>query len=165
MSKIGELIEVLSRNKGAKFCSFVYKNEQKEVARVTLILGATTEALYEKDIALLEEMKHGVAGMHLMCVEELLASRKQSMEKGIGQNDDYTLKDVYVYPVGLEHVGIRVHKEDGSLQVRGLAMNKVVLVPGEYGPDTRRAKTKIKDSIRAKLPSHRFRTYRLDRIG
>lgn len=165
MSKTAELIELISRNKGAKFGSFVYRNEHGEVARVTLILGASTETLYKKDIEVLQGMLPDLQGVEKICAQELLDSRTESLAVGIGHNSAYTLEDVYVYPVGLEEKGIKVHKENGSILVRGLAQGKVVLQAGIYPPDRRRPKTVIKDGIRAQLPSHKFRTYRIDRVG
>lgn len=169
---IAELIQQIAQGKGAKFASFLYRNERGEIARYTIILGASTETLYHKDVLELGAMIPTLEGLALVAANELLTSRNNSLRptetasNSIGHNPEYTLEDVYVYPMGLERVGIRVHKENGTIQVSALVQSKVVLVEGEaYGPDTRRPKTVAKDKIRKLLPSGRFRTFRIDRVG
>lgn len=163
MPNVADLIAAIKNGKGAKFASFTYvAKETGEKARHTLILGASTEVLYEKDVAVLEQMVPDLKGLSKEAAEAILASRKTSLKVGIGNNPDYTCAGVYVEPDGL--AGVKVHIVNGSLHVCGLQEAKVVLVKGVYKTVNSKPLTLAKQEISKSLPSNRFRQFRLDRV-
>lgn len=165
MDNIGDLIGAISNGKGAKFASFIVKTKgTKEVQKVTVILGASTEVLYTKDIAELNAKLPEMTGMEKLAAESVLKSRLESLEKGIGHNSAYTCEDVYVNPMGVNG-GIKVHKEDGSVHVVGLLEAKTVLVKGVYKERKSSPFVEARNAILKGLPSARFRQYRLDRVS
>lgn len=163
MKNVADLIAAIAKGKGAKFASFTYvAKETGEKARHTLILGASTEVLYEKDVAVLEQMVPDLTGLSLEAAEAILKSRRTSLKVGIGNNPDYTCAGVYVYPDGL--AGVKVHVVDGSICIDGLQESKVVLVKGVYKTVNSKPLTLAKKEISKSLPSNRFRQFRLDRV-
>jgi hypothetical protein len=172
MFHVAKLIELISECRGATFASFLYQtvDENKklltpEVSKFTVILGGKVETLYVKDIEILTSLLPKQTGLHKIATEQLLMSRHASLTFGVGHNPEYTQEHLWVYPQGLEHMGIRVHRDNGNVQVTGLVQKKDVIVPGTYKPDTRRKLTVAKDEIRRQLPSHKFRTLRLDHVA
>lgn len=172
MLHVAKLIELISTGKGATFAAFLYQTVadnkkliKPEVSHLTVILGASTELLYKKDIEILQALIPTLKGLDKEVAQELLDSRQNSLTLGIGNNPAYTQAGMWVHPQGLEDRGIRVDKSTGHVQVCGLVHRKDVVVPGLYKPDTRRRRTVAKDAIRRELPSHKFRSYRLDHVA
>lgn len=175
MQNVGDLVGAISKGKGAKFCSFTYKAKGTgEVQKVTVILGASTEVLYKKDVAELEAAMKDMTGVMLLAATELLNSRMKSLaplvkdgvevaDNSIGHNPAYTCEDVYVIPVGVNG-GIKIHKETGDCHVVGLLEHKTVITPGEYKTVNSSPKTLAKNEISRKLPSARFRQYALGQV-
>jgi hypothetical protein len=172
MSAVAQLVGLIGSGKGAKFASLTYKTESTgEVAKHTLILGASTEVLYKKDIAKLEEMLAGELTVpYRLAAEQLLASRKESLEKGIGNNSKYVHSkenaDTYVQADGIP--GVKLHKETGVVYVMALSEDKVVLVeatnpkpPTQHKTEQTAAKAKIEYMI----PSGRLRQFTLKKVG
>lgn len=171
MSAVAKLIGMIDSGKGAKFASLTYKVESTgEVARHTLILGAKTEVLYQKDIAALEKMLAGeMSPAYREAAEKLLASRKESLEKGIGNNSKYVHSkenaDTYVHADGIQ--GVKIHKETGVVYVSALSEDKVVLVEATNPKKPVQHKTEVtaaKAHIEYKLPSGRFRQFTLKNV-
>lgn len=157
---IAELVGLIGSGKGAKFASLTYRaKESGELARHVVILGASTEVLYTKDIEILEDMVTRLTGIELTAANELLASRRQSLDKGIGNNDAYTNADTYVYAQGIP--GVRIHKETGILYVSGLVESKKVIEEGTHKKVNSSEKTIAKRKIEKTLPSGRYRLFRL----
>ena len=74
-------------------------------------------------------------------------------------NDAYTKADTYT---ALFH-GIKVHKENETLELSGLAYRKRVITEGDYPVVNSRPKTIAKAKLRGALPIGKWRTYRLDK--
>jgi len=169
MNNVGQLIGLIAQGKGAKFANIKYRNAQGELARHTLILGASTVKLYEKDIAKLEAMLAGdMEPMARAAAEKVLASRRQSLEKGIGNNDAYThgpaQGDTYVHVDSIP--GVKIHKDTGVVYVMALTENKVVLEPGTpKKPVNSKPETLAKKAIEAMLPSARLRQFTLSHVA
>lgn len=159
MSNVFDLLASVCKGKGAKFAAFTYRTRgTNELQKVTVILGASTDVLYRKDIALLEAMIPDLTGVELLAAQELLQSRHNSFANGIGHNDAYTCEDVY-QTVNNNTQGVKIHKDNGELHIVGLMEHKTVLEPGVYKEVKSSPKTIAKNNIRAKLPSTRFRQY------
>jgi hypothetical protein len=167
MHNVFDLVQLAVSKKGAKFASFKYlTKETGELQKITVILGASTENLYEKDIEVLEFMLADTMDpIARLAANELLNSRKESLAKGIGHNSAYTCTDVYT-TVNQNTQGIKIHRENGQLHIVGLVEHKVVLEPATmpYKKVNSSAKTIAKNEIRRLLPSHRFRQYCLDNV-
>lgn len=164
MDTRAELVkDMLKGVKGCQFGSFTYTaKESGEKSKITVILGASTENLYRKDVEQLEAILPSLEGVRKEVAEEILASRKQSLTVGIGQNDAYTCKDVYEALDGLP--GVKVHKETGDLHVVGLIHHKTVLQEGVHKVVNSKPRTLVKQEISKTLPSARFRQYRLGNV-
>jgi hypothetical protein len=163
------ILDSLGKKLGATFASFTYQTKETgEVAKYNLVLGASTENLYKKDVVLLERMVKLLKGIKaqqhtILAAEELLASRNESLTKGIGNNDAYTNADTYYYVAGLN--GVRVHKDTGVLYVSGLLNRKEVLIAGTPRKKVNSApKTIAKKKIGYILPSGRYRLFVLPNV-
>jgi hypothetical protein len=170
LGNVRKLVRLLSQKPvtptGVTFGAFLYQTKETgEVQHLTVILGASTANVYQKDIEFLEALVPTLKGDERRAAQELLESRRESLTKGIGNNSQYTQADTWWVPKLLRGTGIRVHRQKGSFQVVALVHKKDVVVPGIHKPDTRRPFTKIKDSIRYQLPSSRIRTYCLDHVA
>jgi hypothetical protein len=163
---IALLIAVISKNPAVQFAKFLYETvESGEVAELLVLLGASTESLYKKDVEVLTQMLKTLKGPEKMAAQELYDSRMESLTYGIGTNDKYTQKNIWVYPQGLEKYGIRFHKDTGHFQITCLFQEKLVHIPGHYKTVNSRPFTILKNNIKRQLPSNAFRTYRLDHVA
>jgi hypothetical protein len=164
MSTVFDAVAAFCAKKGAKFVGFTYRTKGTgELQKVVVIVGASTDNLYSKDIEILEQMVQDSTGVELIAAQELLASRLNSKANGIGHNDGYTCEDVYTVVNGNTQ-GVKMHKENGDLHIVGLQEHKTVLEPGVYKERQSSEKTIAKNKIRALLPSSRFRQYRLSNL-
>jgi hypothetical protein len=178
------IIASLAKCKGAKFASFTYTNAEGETAVHTLILGADTRALYEKDIATVEVMRSDIATAHAagslskaefelqtQACEEILSSLAVSLSGGIGKNPAYTHSadargegnETYMFVEGVE--GVKIHRQTGVLYVNGLSERKVVLVEGVYkAPPKSAPLTLAKKAIDKGLRRGKFRQFKLSNV-
>lgn len=155
-----ELVDINS----AKFVSFTYRSKgTKELAKYTLIVGFITENLYKRDVEILKDLidNKKVSGIKLLAAQELLDSRYASLELGVGNNPEYTCKDVYGQ---VADSGVKVHVIDGEFHVMGLVESKVTIEKGEYKVVNHRPKTIAKNEIRDLLPSERIRQFKLRNV-
>jgi hypothetical protein len=162
---ISEVVGLLGKGKGAKFANVVYRvKKNNELAKYRIILGASTEVLYQKDIVKLEELYPTLeAELDKLACAAILDSRKESLTLGIGNNTKYTCADVYVEADGIP--GVKIHKETGCLYVTGLLEEKTVIEAGEpYKEVKSRPLTIAKRKIEKDLPSHRFRQLIIKRV-
>lgn len=163
------ILDSIGKKKGAQFATFTYKKKETgEIAKYNVILGASTHTLYKKDVPVLERLTKLLRAIKaqdhvIKAADELLASRRQSLQKGIGNNDAYTQADTYDYVAGLE--GVRVHKETGDIYVACLVNRKEVITAGApYKKVNSAPKTIAKNRIKYMIPSGRFRTFALDNV-
>jgi hypothetical protein len=161
---VADLAAMISNCKGAKFASFLYRTkETNELQKIVIILKASTENLYEKDVVALEGMLSELTdALEIQACQFLIDSRKESLAKGIGNNAAYTCAGAYIEPQDIE--GVKLLLSDGSLHVCGLLQHKTVIEPGVYKVVNSAPLTKAKNKLRASVPSSRFRQYRLDHV-
>ncbi len=129
----------------------------------TFIVGVTLEALYRADLVRLEQAKsQETEAIDLEAIEALMGSIRKSLDVGIGNNPDYTKKDVY------EHVapGFKMHRETGEVYVFGILTNKEVLeVKKERPVRNSSEKTLAKDRMRRKHTlSGKFREFKVAKV-
>lgn len=167
MSAFVALLESLATMAGARFASFVYVAQPSgprltvEVARHLLILGASTENLYRRDLETLAVLMPTLTGLQLAAAEKIRASRTESLDKGVGNNSAYTGADAYA-PTAIK--GVKVHLETGNLHVSGLTMRKDVIVKANYRTVKSKPETIARQEVEAMLPSAKFRQFRLDGV-
>ena len=161
---VTEMLGLVASSNGAKFANLTYRSKGTgEYAKYQLILGASTENLYKKDIVMLECWQSATP-IEARAVATLLASRLESLRVGIGNNSAYVHQDTYItlFP------GVKVHKESGELHVMGLLHSKEVITPGTYKKVNSAPLTLAKKAVSKTLPSARIREFifnRVDRIA
>lgn len=164
-----QMLAALAKLGGARFVNLIYTTKETgEVGKYSLILGASTEELYRKDIVKLNRVCNllaviGALPHTRLAAEELLASRMKSLEVGIGNNPEYTNADTYMHLNGFP--GVSMHKETGALYVRGLVQHKTVLQEGKPRKVVNSSpKTIAKRKLEKMLPSGRFRLFVLGNV-
>lgn len=153
-----KLLSELTQTKSARFVSFTHQSKSSgEIARHTIRFGASIENAYRADLAKLEKLKPALAGVALEACNELIASLRESLEKGIGNNSAFTGADTYVSIAK----GIKAHKETGEIYVSGFSRSKVVIEKGAEKVTKSSAKTIEKNKLRRLLLSGKFRQFAL----
>jgi len=162
LNQIVQLVSIVSnisaQKKGARFASLTYAAKGTgEIARHTLCLGVSVERAYRRDIAILSAKRDALQGVALAACDELLASLKESLEKGIGNNSSYTCAGVY------ESIcrGVKFHKESGEVYVTGFSIGKEIIAAGEYKVVKSSEKTIAKNALRREMKSGKFRQFAL----
>lgn len=160
----GALLAALANMKGAKFASFTYRSvESGELARHTIMLGVDLRNVYVKDRAALQAMLPELDGLKREAAEAVLKSIEESLAKGLGNNSAYThgpMKgDTYRHVEGIP--GLSISTNDGSLHVKGLSVNKVVLEEGTWPVVNSRPLTIAKKEIKAGLRQSKIRQFAL----
>lgn len=161
-AQVLQAIVAFANVNSSSFVGFPYENDY-EKANVVLHLGCNVERKYQKDIATLTEVRELYVSdsVYIEAIDEMIASLSNSLEKGIGNNDNYTAKDVY------ENLApnIKQHKESGKLYVFGFLNQKTVTeVKAERKAVNSRPKTIAKRTIekRHNLETPKFRQYIID---
>ena len=129
MSTLLDLVKAVATVGGVQFAAITYRAKStNELARHTIILGASYLACVEKSRAQLAKARFGDP-IKKQAQAELLASFQETLDKhAIGQkNSAYTKSEVYVDTV---IPGVKINSNDNSLQLFGLSTAKVVLEPG-----------------------------------
>lgn len=152
----------------AKFVSFTYRSKKaNELARHTIILGATYKGILERSklalelLPISEIMELGISNeLAIQAKDKVLASLTKSIVAHANgeQNEDYTKIGQYI-PLGN---GLSINSTDGSFQLFGLAHAKMVIEPGEYKEVKSRPLTIAQNKIKELLPISKFREFALD---
>jgi len=153
-----QLLEQISATArtGARFASFTYTAKGTgETARHRLALGVDIERAYRRDLRVLNGKRPHLDGIALVACDELIASLRESLEKGIGNNSAYTCAGVY----DRFAKGIKAHAETGALHVTGFSLGKTVLAPGVYKDVKSSEKTIAKNALRKLLKSGKIRQF------
>lgn len=168
MSTVQESVDrlkALIRDHGCpQFASFTYEAQPdgkrllKEVARHVIVLGASLENLYKRDIEVLTSLIPNLEGLRLEAAKTILGSRQVSLAVGIGNNPQATSADAYI---DLDCPGLKVHMATGDVHVMGLKVTKVVLVEGAYRTVKSKPLTLAKKEIEKLLPTSRLRQFNL----
>lgn len=149
---------------GARFGSLTYTNENGETSRYNIEFGISIENLYKSDLETLLALRPTLDGIKAVACDELIASVQQSLTKGIGNNDAYTLKGYYhsITPNG----EVKLHKDEKTgetfLYIRGYVIQKTVLVKGTYPHVNSSAKTLAKKEIEKSLRRGKIRTFKIN---
>jgi len=160
MNEYKQLIDTLKEMAGkAQFVSFTYLSKgHDELARHTLIFGASYRKQIEDSITALEVlMPTFVTPLQIAAAEEVMKSLRltiASHDRG-EFNPDYTKKMAYIDIVQ----GLKFNITNRTINVSGLAHNKVVLKEGVYKPVKSSDLTLAKKDVRDKLPVSRWREF------
>jgi hypothetical protein len=148
--------------KGGRFIGIVYTNENGETARHNLLTGVNLTSLYKSDLRTLLTLRPTLTGIDAVACDELIVSVRNSLDKGIGNNDNYTLKGYYE-PV-TENKEVSLHTENGvtHLYLRGYVIKKTVIKEGEYKVVKSSEKTLAKKKIEKTLKRSKIRTFKIN---
>lgn len=133
---------------GARFASFTYTTQEGKTSRYTLLLGVNIEKMYRRDLHKLLTVRSSMEGIKKDAIEEMIASLNNSLEKGIGNNDNYTLKGYYA-PL-TSNGEVKYHEDENGekfLYIRGYVTQEKVLVQGVYKKVNSRPLTLAKKEI------------------
>lgn len=161
MSKIAisKTLETIASTKGCKFANLTYENKEGEIAKHTILLGASLENAYRSDLEALKAYEVELE-IEKQALAEMIKSKENSLSKGIGNNDAYTQSGVWesIAP------NLRYDSEAGKIQVFGMQISKTVLKAGVYKQVNSRPKTLAKKAIEKKLglKASKIRAFSLD---
>ena len=165
MKSIIDVIIELAERKGAEFVSLKYTatsgRTESETSVYNLGLRFNMERIYQKDLETLESKIQSLTGIERIACEEMIASIKESLAKGIGNNSGFTRKE-YVARTGIQ--GLRkVFRKDGTetLEIIGFQLSKKIIVPGEFKVVKSQPKTLAKKQFRKELQTSKIRTLSL----
>lgn len=148
---------------GARFIGLTYTNENGETAIQNLIMGINIVSLYKADLRTLNALRPSLTGVKAVACDELIASIKNSLDKGIGNNDRYTLKGYYTPITPNGEVKLHVDEKGATfLYIRGYVLKKTVLVEGTYAHVNSSEKTLAKKSLEKNLRRGKIRTFKIN---
>lgn len=148
---------------GCRFIGLTYTNEHGETSRYNLIMGANLESLYKSDLRTLTALRPHLDGIKAVACDELIASINNSLTKGIGNNDAYTLKGYY-NPI-TKNGEVKLHVNEAGetfLYVRGYVKSKTVITKGVYPHVNSSAKTLAKKELEKGLRRGKLRTFKIN---
>lgn len=157
-----DLLNTPRQNK-VTFASVTYRSKgDNKLAKYTCLLGVSTENTYDSDIEELENAVQVLNGVEKVAAEELLASRKESKEKGVGNNSQFTHKDT-ISPTNVK--GVSIHNETGAVYLTVQTLKCEVIEQGTPKKKVNSSpKTIAKNNIRKNLKSSRIRTFVIENI-
>jgi hypothetical protein len=166
MKELTQVLSTLSQSSSATFASLEYTSKGTgEVARHTINLNVDLERVYREDLEFLKEHKKTLSDpINIQACDELIASLENSLEKGIGNNVNYSQKDVeYIHfsdSNGNLIKGIKMHPDTQDIILSGYQIHKQVIKEGEEKkPKKSRPLTIAKNRIRSLLKNNKFRQY------
>lgn len=160
MANVIQLIQQIAMARGARFASFVYTSQPSgarltaETARYLLILGASTQGLYERDLVALKELATTAIGLDAIACTQLIMSKEKALSQGFDEGP-------------YEHTavpGIKIHLPTGALHIMGLSERKDTITAGRYRTVNSAPLTLAKQSIARVLPSGRLRQFKLENV-
>jgi hypothetical protein len=168
-------IASLTMNKGARFASLTYRNENGELAKHNVMIGVSNRKAYERDLALIEKYlkRSDLSALSRLAATEIRDSLQESLTKGLGFNSRYAhgplANDTYL-PIldGTVFVNKSDNEEDrGTVYVFAYAQSKTVIEAGEYKTVNSKPKTIEKNRIKKELHfrSAKLRQFKLRKIA
>jgi len=149
---------------GTRFASLTYTNEVGATTRYNIMLGIRLESLYKSDLRALTALRPSLSGIKLIACDEIMASINNSLTKGIGNNDKYTLKGYYTGATDNKEVGFHKDEKTGEtcLYIRGYVIKKTVLIEGVYKKVNSSEKTLAKKDLEKNLRRGNIRTFKIN---
>jgi hypothetical protein len=161
---ITELAQHLTATAGnARFVSFTYRDKKREeLARYTLIIGASYRQQCLDSITELEIRAKSAQGIEAQVITEMIASLRESVTAiDTGTSHSKNTKAGQYLPVCN---GIKINLNDSTLELCGLQHTRTVLEKGKDLPKVnhRNEATALKAKLRRELPIGRYKTLCLD---
>ena len=152
-----------TKRTGARFVGMTYTNENGEKSKYRLIMGINLVSLYKADLRSLKALRPKLDGVKALACDELIASINNSLTKGIGNNDAYTLKGYYTPITPNGEVKLHVNEAgETHLYIRGYVLSKTVLEKGTYPTVNSAPKTLSKKEIEKSLKRGKIRTFKIN---
>jgi len=152
-----------TRRTGARFVGMTYTNENGEKSKYRLIMGINLVSLYKSDLCTLKKLRPSLEGVKALACDELIASVENSLTKGIGNNDAYTLKGYYTPITPNGEVKLHVNEiGETHLYIRGYVLTKEVIEKGVYAKVNSSDKTLAKKEIEKSLKRGKIRTFKIN---
>lgn len=169
-----ELTALIITNKGAKFMSLTYTARTTgEVAKHSLRLGVNLTKLYEEDVAFLRNYVDTLRSGSIQhaAASAVLTSLEKSLREGLGNRDDYTNRETFVFADGFPGVSIRIKDghdgkaKSGEVSILALSDGKTVIVPGTYKTVNSSELTLAKNEVRKLLKTDKIRRFCLKEVS
>jgi len=163
VSSMLESIVNSTKSTGCRFGSITYTNEQGGKSLYNLIFGINIVSLYKSDLRTLNSMLPNLTGIDVVACQELINSVNNSLEKGIGNNDNYSLKG-YFEPL-TPNGEVKKHVDENgvtSLYIRGYVIHKTEIIKGNYKTVKSSEKTLAKQKIEKLLKRGKIRTFKIN---
>lgn len=152
-----------TKRTGARFVGMTYTNENGEKSKYRLIMGINLVSLYKSDLRALKALRPKLDGVKALACDELIASINNSLTKGIGNNDAYTLKGYYTPITPNGEVKLHVNEAgETHLYIRGYVLSKTVLEKGTYAKVNSSDKTLAKKELEKNLKRGKIRTFKVN---
>lgn len=152
-----------TKRTGTRFVGITYTNEQGEKSRYRLIMGISLISLYKSDLRTLKKLRPSLDGVKAIACDELIASIENSLTKGIGNNDAYTLKGYYTPITPNGEVKLHVNEAgETHLYIRGYVLTKTVIEKGVYAKVNSSDKTLAKKELEKNLKRGKIRTFKVN---
>lgn len=148
---------------GPRFIGLTYTNLAGAVTNYNLLTGVSLTSLYKSDLRTLTNLRPTLSGIDLVACDELIASINNSLTKGIGNNDNYTLKDYYSPITPNKEVSYHVDDKGVTyLYLRGYVIKKTVVKEGVYKKVNSSPKTLAKNKLEEGLKRGNIRTFKIN---
>ncbi len=152
-----------TKRTGARFVGMTYTNENGEKSKYRLIMGINLVSLYKSDLRTLKKLRPSLDGVKAVACDELIASIENSLTKGIGNNDAYTLRGYYTPITPNGEVKLHVNEiGETHLYIRGYVLTKEVLDKGVYAKVNSSDKTLAKKDLEKSLKRGKIRTFKIN---
>lgn len=122
---INDLINELKKVKRCNICYLTYMNKQNEISRYKLFLNWNIENTYKKDLIYLNSIKFHNNVEYEFNRIKLIDSINNSLNNGIGYNDNYNKIDCYYHI----NNSIKLLKSNNMLYIKGFIGEKRIIVP------------------------------------
>lgn len=152
-----------TKRTGARFVGLTYTNENGEKSKYRLIMGINLVSLYKSDLRTLKKLRPSLEGVAAVACDELIASINNSLTKGIGNNDAYTLRGYYTPITPNGEVKLHVNEiGETHLYIRGFVLTKTVIEKGVYAKVNSSDKTLAKKDLEKSLKRGKIRTFKIN---
>lgn len=173
------ILATLAQMDAVKFARVTYRAKGTgELAIHTMLVNFNMDSLYKEDVETVEALHDAyskaynanpdddAAKVKMLAAGQILASLKESLALGIGNNSKYThgphAGDTYVHLHGIKNV--KAHKASGIVYVYGRPISKTVLEEGEYKTVKHSPLTLAKNDIRAQLQTGNLRQFIVEHV-
>jgi hypothetical protein len=165
---ITEIIDRLSVSQTSQFIGLTYTSVsgrvKPETSRMVINTNVNLERVYKEDLQKAQDLLPTLTDpIEVQACNEIIASLQKSLDKGIGNNPEFTRKN------NVERVNgtlREVNRKDGTeaVEICGIVRSKKILIEGEFKKVNSRPKTIAKNKIKKLLDlgTSKIRTLTID---